>query len=208
MITNPEDLALFTDLYELTMVQAYWAEGMHDTATFSLFSRRLPEHRNFLVAAGVNEALEMVERLQFSSDAIEYLQSQKVFQPAFLQWLSDWKFRGDISALPEGTPFFENEPLLEVSAPLPQAQLLESLLMNQVHLPTLLASKATRVTSAAQGRTVMDFGLRRMHGIDAALKAARAFYIAGIDATSNVLAGRRYGIPVAGTMAHSFVEAY
>jgi nicotinate phosphoribosyltransferase len=208
VITNPEDLALFTDLYELTMVQAYWAEGMHDTATFSLFSRRLPEHRNFLVAAGVNEALEMVERLQFSSDAIEYLQSQKVFQPAFLQWLSDWKFRGDISALPEGTPFFENEPLLEVSAPLPQAQLLESLLMNQVHLPTLLASKATRVTSAAQGRTVMDFGLRRMHGIDAALKAARAFYIAGIDATSNVLAGRRYGIPVAGTMAHSFVEAY
>jgi nicotinate phosphoribosyltransferase len=208
MISPPDDLALLTDLYELTMVQAYWVEGMHDTATFSLFSRRLPEHRNFLLAAGLNEALALVEHLEFSADAIEYLQSQDVFQPEFLKWLSDWKFRGDIWALPEGTPFFENEPLLEVSAPLPEAQLLESLLMNQVHLPTLLASKAARVALAAGERTVIDFGLRRMHGIDASLKAARAFYLAGIDATSNVLAGRRYGVPVAGTMAHSYIEAH
>lgn len=203
-----DDIALLTDLYELTMVQAYWAESMHDTATFSLFSRRLPKNRNFLLAAGINEALALVEKLRFSAGAIEYLKSQKVFQPEFLKWLLDWKFRGDIWALPEGTPFFENEPLLEVSAALPEAQLLESLLMNQVHLPTLLASKAARVALAAKGRTVIDFGLRRMHGIDASLKAARAFYLAGIDATSNVLAGRRYGIPIAGTMAHSYVEAY
>ena len=207
-MTSPDELALLTDLYELTMVQAYWAEGMYETATFSLFSRRLPKNRNFLLAAGVNEALALVEQLHFSAGAVEYLESQKVFQPGFLDWLSDWKFRGDIWALPEGTPFFENEPLLEVSAPLPEAQLLESLLMNQVHLPTLLASKAVRVALAAAGRTVIDFGLRRMHGIDASLKAARAFYLAGIDATSNVLAGRRYGIPLAGTMAHSYVEAY
>lgn len=208
MTVRAEDLALLTDLYELTMVQAYWVEGMHDTATFSLFNRRLPENRNFLLAAGVNEALDLVERLHFTNDAIDYLQSQDVFQPQFLKWLSDWRFRGDIWALPEGTPFFENEPLLEVTAPLPEAQLLESLLMNQVHLPTLLASKASRVALAAAKRTVIDFGLRRMHGIDASLKAARAFFLAGIDATSNVLAGWRYGIPVAGTMAHSYVEAH
>ena len=145
----PDDLALLTDLYELTMVQGYWTEGMHDTATFSLFSRTLPDRRNFLLAAGINEALALVEDLRFSTSAIEYLRSQKVFRSEFLKWLSDWKFRGDVWALPEGTPFFENEPLVEVSAPLPEAQLLESLLMNQVHLPTLLASKAARVALAA-----------------------------------------------------------
>jgi len=203
-----DDLALLTDLYELTMVQAYWTHEMNDTATFSFFSRRLPKDRNFLLAAGINEALTVVRELHFSDAAIEYLQSQKIFEPEFLEWLAQWRFRGDIWALPEGTPFFANEPLVEVRATLPEAQLLESILMNQVHLPTLLASKAARVALAAGGRTVVDFGLRRMHGIDAALKAARAFYVAGVDATSNVLAGRRYGIPIAGTMAHSYIQAY
>lgn len=203
-----DDLALLTDLYELTMVQAYWTHDMNDTATFSLFSRRLPKDRNFLLAAGINEALTVVQELHFSHGAIEYLQSQKIFEPEFLEWLAQWRFRGEIWALPEGTPFFANEPLVEVTATLPEAQLLESILMNQVHLPTLLASKAARVALAAGGRTVVDFGLRRMHGIDAALKAARAFYVAGVDATSNVLAGRRYGIPIAGTMAHSYIQAY
>lgn len=207
-MTPNSELVLLTDLYELTMVQAYWAEEMHQTATFSLFSRSLPEQRNFLLAVGINEALELIEALAFSEEALQYLGSLGVFHSDFLRWLSRWRFEGDIWALPEGTPFFADEPLLEVSAPITHAQLVESILMNQVHLPTLLASKAARVAIAAEGRTVIDFGLRRMHGYDAALKAARAFYVAGIDATSNVLAGREYGIPVAGTMAHSYVQAY
>lgn len=208
MIESSRELMLLTDLYELTMAQAYWVEGMLEPATFSLFSRSLPRHRNFLLAAGLNEALELVEGLKLSQEALRYLESLDVFEPDFLRWLSRWRFEGDVWALPEGTPFFANEPLLEVTASLPDAQLVESLLMNQVHLPTLLASKAARVADAARGRSVVDFGLRRIHGHDAALKAARAFYVAGIDATSNVLAGYRYGIPVAGTMAHSYVQAY
>jgi nicotinate phosphoribosyltransferase len=203
-----QELVLLTDLYELTMVQAFWAEDMLEPATFSLFSRTLPVNRNFLLAAGLNEALGLLEQLEFSTQALRYLASLEVFEPEFLKWLSGWRFQGEVWALPEGTPFFANEPLLEVSASLPEAQLIESLILNQVHLPTLLASKAVRVAYAAQGRTVVDFGLRRTHGYDAALKAARAFYVAGIDATSNVLAGREYGIPVAGTMAHSYVQAY
>jgi nicotinate phosphoribosyltransferase len=202
------ELGLFTDLYELTMMQAYFAEGMTDTAVFTLFVRRLPEHRNLLLACGIEPVLTYLEELQFTDDDLAYLRSLKLFTDDFLIWLRGFRFTGDVYAVAEGTPVFANEPIVEIVAPIAQAQLVETLVMNQVHLETVLASKAARVTAAARGRKVVDFGARRTHGIDAALKAARAFYIAGIHATSNVLAGKLYGIPVAGTMAHSYIQAH
>jgi nicotinate phosphoribosyltransferase len=200
--------ALFTDLYELTMLQAYLAEGMTDTAVFTLFVRRLPRQRNFLLACGLDSVLEYLEHLRFTDDDLAYLRSLERFSDDFLTWLRRFRFTGDVHAVPEGTPVFANEPILEVAAPIAEAQLVETFVMNQVHVQTVLASKGARVAAAARGRKVVDFGARRTHGIDAALKAARAFYIAGIDATSNVLAGKVYGISVAGTMAHSYVQAH
>lgn len=202
-----ETLALFTDLYELTMLQAYFDAGMDGEAVFSLFVRRLPSQRNYLLACGLSEVLSCLEHLRFTADSLAYLASLGQFSDAFLDWLAGFRFTGTVHAMPEGTPVFANEPILEVVAPLAEAQLVETLVMNQIHLQTLLASKAARVVAAAQGRRAIDFGARRMHGADAALKAGRALYIAGIDATSNVLAGQVYGIPVAGTMAHSFIQA-
>jgi len=201
-------VALFTDLYELTMAQAYLEEGLTDQAVFSLFVRRLPPQRNFLIACGLDTVLEYLESFRFSSDDIEYLASLGQFSQRFLDWLKNMRFTGDVYALPEGTPVFTNEPIVEIVAPLPQAQLLETFIMNQIQLQTILASKAYRVVAAAQGRPVFDFAARRMHGTDAALKGARAFYIAGVAATSNVLAGKLYKIPVVGTMAHSYVQAH
>jgi nicotinate phosphoribosyltransferase len=201
-------LALFTDLYELKMLQAYLEEGMEQEAVFSLFVRRLPEARNYLLACGLDTVLDFLERLRFTDDDIRYIASLEGFSARFLEQLKDFRFTGEVHAVPEGTPVFANEPLLEVIAPIAQGQLIETLVMNQVHLQTVLASKAARVVAAAQGRAVVDFGARRMHGIDAALKAARAFYIAGVASTSNVVAGRAWGIPVAGTMAHSYIQAH
>jgi nicotinate phosphoribosyltransferase len=206
--TTRAGLGLFTDLYQLTMLQAYAEEGMSDTAVFSLFVRRLPEQRNFLVACGLESVLAYLEQLQFTEDDITYLRSLKLFKDGFLDWLRGFRFTGDVSAVPEGTPVFANEPIIEVTAPIAQAQLVETFLMNQVHVQTVIASKAARVIAAAGKRKVVDFGARRTHGIDAALKAARASYIAGVHATSNVLAGKLYGIPVAGTMAHSYIQAH
>jgi nicotinate phosphoribosyltransferase len=200
--------ALLTDLYQLTMLQAYWREGLSDRAAFSLFFRRLPPARNFLIACGLDEVLRYLEDLRFTEEALDYLRGLGPFRSAFLDWLAELRFTGDVYAVPEGTPVFPHEPLLEVEAPIAEAQLVESFLLNQVHLQTLLASKAARVVAAARDRRVVDFAMRRMHGTDAALKGARAFYIAGVDATSNVLAGHLYGIPVAGTMAHSYVQAH
>jgi nicotinate phosphoribosyltransferase len=200
--------ALFTDLYELTMLQAYVAEQMHDRAVFSLFVRRLPERRNYLVACGLDAVLSFLETLRFDRPALEYLASLGRFSDRFLQFLADLRFTGDVYAVPEGTPVFANEPLVEVEAPIAEAQLVEAFVMNQIHLQTVLASKAARVVEAAQGRPVIDFGLRRTHGIDAGLKAARAFHIAGVQATSNVAAGQAYAIPVAGTLAHSYIQAH
>nr|VFK27437.1 MAG: nicotinate phosphoribosyltransferase [Candidatus Kentron sp. MB]VFK28625.1 MAG: nicotinate phosphoribosyltransferase [Candidatus Kentron sp. MB]VFK74311.1 MAG: nicotinate phosphoribosyltransferase [Candidatus Kentron sp. MB] len=200
--------ALFTDLYQLTMMQGYFQQDMQDTAVFSLFVRRLPPTRNFLLACGLDTVLRLLENLRFSPEEIAYLHSIGRFSPRFLDWLQGFRFTGDLYAVPEGTPIFANEPILEVVAPLPQAQLVETLIMNQIQLQTMLASKAWRVVTAAQGRPVIDFATRRMHGIDAALKGARAFYLGGVSATSNVLAGKRYGLPVAGTMAHSYIQAH
>lgn len=207
---KPDDRAeaLFTDLYELTMLQAYFEEEMTDEGVFTLFVRRLPEERNFLIACGLETVLSCLEGLRFTDEDLAYLQTLDLFSDRFLDWLKDFRFKGEVRAVPEGTPIFENEPILEVSAPLPQAQLIETIVMNQVHLQTLLASKAQRVANAAEGRPVVDFGARRIHGTDAALKAARSFYIGGVTHTSNVLAGKRYGIPVTGTMAHSYIQAH
>lgn len=200
--------ALLTDQYQLTMLQAYWRERMFDTAVFSLFVRRLPEGWNHLLACGLDDALRYLERVRFDEDALAYLATLGGFSAEFLGWLADFRFTGSVDALPEGTPFFAEEPILVVEAPLPEAQLVETFLMNQVHLQTLLASKGARVVAAAEGRSVVDFGLRRTHGTDAGMKGARAFWIAGLHGTSNVLAGRAYGMPVTGTMAHSYVQAH
>ncbi len=199
---------LVTDLYALTMLQAYFEEQMSGTATFSLFVRRLPERRNFLLACGLDDVLTFLETLRFDQPALGYLASLDRFSDGFLRYLESLRFTGDVCAVPEGTPVFANEPILEIDAPLGEAQLVETLVMNQVHVQTVLASKAVRVVEAAQGRPVVDFGLRRMHGIDAGIKAVRAYHIAGVDATSNVAGGQAYGVGLAGTMAHSYVQAH
>lgn len=200
--------ALFTDLYELTMMQSYFDRDMHERAAFSLFVRDLPDERNYLLAAGLNDVLDYLENLRFGDEDIAYLRDLGKFTPAFLDWLREFRFTGSVHAVPEGTPVFDNEPILEIEAPIGEAQLVETAVMNVVHLQTLLASKAARVVEAAGGRAVVDFGARRIHGRDGAMQAARAFHIAGVSATSNVEAGRAYGIPVSGTMAHSYIEAF
>jgi nicotinate phosphoribosyltransferase len=200
--------SLFTDLYELTMLQAYLEEGFAGRAVFTLFVRRLPKQRNFMLACGLDSVLTYLETLRFTDEDLAYLRSQDRFTDRFLHSLLDFRFHGDVYAVAEGTPVFADEPILEIVAPLPQAQLVETYVMNQIHLQTVVASKAARVVGAARGRSVIDFGARRSHGIDAAVNAARACYIAGADATSNVLAGKQFGIPLAGTMAHSYVQAH
>jgi nicotinate phosphoribosyltransferase len=205
---DDSNAALLTDLYELTMLQSYFDKGMNDIAVFDLFMRRLPQNRNYLVACGLEHILHYLETFSFSADGIDYLRSLDRFSGAFLESLRSFRFLGDVYAVPEGTVVFANEPLIEVIAPLPQAQIIETFLMNQIQLATLAASKAARVVRAAQGRSVVDFGLRRMHGADAGLKQPRGFYIGGVDSTSNVLAGQMFGIPVAGTMAHSYVQSF
>jgi nicotinate phosphoribosyltransferase len=200
--------ALLTDLYQLTMVQAYLEEDLLDEAVFSLFARRLPEGRNYLLACGLDDVLRYLEELHFDSASLDYLESLDLFSKDFLRALESFSFDGDVYAVPEGTPVFANEPILEVVAPLPQAQIIETFALNQITLQTTLASKAARVVTAGRGRPIIDFGLRRMQGIDAGLKGARAFYIAGVHGTSNVAAGKAYGIPVRGTMAHSYIQAH
>ena len=199
---------LLTDLYQLTMLKAYWEHGMHDTAVFELFVRRLPASRNFLLAAGLAHALDYLEGLRFEPGELEWLGGQPGFPPAFVDWLAGLRFTGDVDAMPEGTVFFAEEPLLRVTAPLPQAQLVETRLISLLNYSSLIASKAVRFTLAAPAARIVDFGLRRAHGSEAGLLAARAAHIAGLDGTATVLAGQRWGIPVFGTMAHSFIQAH
>ncbi len=200
--------ALFTDLYELRMMQSYYAEGMTGRAVFELFFRKLPPNRNYVMAAGLDDVLSYLERVCFTEEDCAWLKAQGNFSEPFLACLRDFYFSGDVFAMPEGTLVFENEPVVQVIAPLPQAQLVETYLLNQIHFQSLIATKAARVVSAAQGRRIVDFGSRRAHGTDAALKVARTSFLAGVNATSNVLAARYYGIPAAGTMAHSYIQAY
>ncbi|MGH2731057.1 MAG: nicotinate phosphoribosyltransferase [Actinomycetota bacterium] len=205
---DDHNAALLTDLYELTMAAGYHAHGMNGPATFDLFIRDLPKQRNFLVACGLEQALEYLENLHFDADALTYLESLGLFGADFLAYLADLRFTGEVWAVPEGEVVFESEPLLRVTAPLIEAQIVETFLMNCVTFQTMVASKAARVALACGDRQFVDFSLRRDHGADAGLKAARASFIAGASATSNVLASKLYSIPPSGTMAHSYVMAF
>jgi len=200
--------ALFTDLYELTMAQAYAAEHMNQTAVFELTFRKLPASRNYIVAAGIGDVLEFLSAFRFEHEDLEYLRSRGEFSEPFLQRLKALRFTGDVFALAEGTLVFPNEPIVQVIAPIIEAQLIETYVLNQIHFQSLAVAKAARIVEAARGRSVVDFGSRRAHGTDAALKVARATYLAGGAGTSNVLAGQMYAIPVFGTMAHSYVQAH
>jgi nicotinate phosphoribosyltransferase len=203
-----DNAALLTDLYELTMADSYFRRGMNRECTFDLFVRELPERRNFMVACGLEQAIEYLENLSFGDDAIEYLATLDRFSDEFLDYLRTLAFSGEVWAAPEGEIMFPKEPLLHVTAPLIEAQIVETFLLNSVIFQTMIAGKAARISLACRPCQFVDFSPRRDHGADAALKAARASYIAGAAATSNVLAGRTYGIPVTGTMAHSYVMAF
>jgi nicotinate phosphoribosyltransferase len=205
---DDDNAAMLTDLYELSMLQAYFELGLRKEAVFDLFVRRLPAGRNFLVACGLDDVLHYLETLRFDERGLDHLASLDAFSRSFLDELASLRFEGDVYAVPEGTPVFADEPILQVVAPLPQAQLIETFVLNQISFQTMIASKATRVVAAAAGRRVVEFGLRREHGTDAGMKAARACFVAGVGATSNVLAGQAYGIPVVGTMAHSFIKVH
>jgi nicotinate phosphoribosyltransferase len=200
--------ALLTDLYQLTMLQAYHREGMSGTATFELFVRKIPPNRNFLIAAGLEQLVEFLEDFEFSDEECEWLGTLDYFTPEFIDHLSKLRFTGDVYAIPEGTVFFQNEPIVRVTAPIAEAQIIETRLINIVQLQTMIASKAARSALAAPGKLLVDFGLRRAHGAEAGLMAARAAYLAGFDGTSNVLAGKLFDIPVYGTMAHSYIMAH
>lgn len=201
-------LSLFTDLYELTMAQAYWQSGVTADACFSLFVRRLPTNRGYLVFAGLEDMLDALNGLRFSEGDIASLRSMGLFDEGFLEYLADLRFTGGARAMPEATVFFANEPVLEVTAPVIEAQVVETLLLNLFNVQTMLATKAARVVEAADGRRVVDFAARRTQGIDSAIKLARSSYIGGFAGTSNVLAALRYGIPAVGTMAHSFITSF
>jgi nicotinate phosphoribosyltransferase len=205
---DPGSSALLTDLYQLNMVEAYLANGETAPATFELIVRKLPAQRNFLMAAGLEQALAFLEDLHFTRDDIDWLRSTERFSARALDYLASLRFSGSVHAMPEGTAFFANEPILRLTAPLPEAQLVESRLINIVNFQTLVASKAARCVLAASGKPLVDFGLRRAHGAEAGLLAARASYIAGFAGTATVLAGKLVGIPLFGTMAHSYIQAH
>jgi len=206
-LLDPAISPLLTDLYQINMIQAYLDHGNTDAAVFELFVRSLPPRRGFLIAAGLQQALDFLENLRFSSADIDWLKSTGRFNTNLLDYLGDFRFSGEVHAIAEGTAFFASEPILRVTAPLPQAQLVESRLINILHFQTLIAAKAARCVLAAPGKLLVDFGMRRAHGAEAALLAARASYLAGFAGTATVLAGQTFGIPLFGTMAHSFIEA-
>jgi nicotinate phosphoribosyltransferase len=208
MAMNPMSSPLLTDLYQLTMLQGYVEQGMEEPAVFEFFVRKLPRGRNFLVAAGLEQALDFLENLRFGPEELAWLRGCGLFKPSLADYLESLRFTGEVHAMPEGTVFFPNEPILRVTAPLPQAQLVETRLINLLHFETLVASKAARSVLAAPGKLLVDFGLRRAHGAEAGLLAARAAYIGGFAGSATVLAGAQFGIPVYGTMAHSFVQAH
>lgn len=200
--------AMLTDFYQFTMLAGYFEARMEATAAFEFFVRRLPEQRNFLIVAGIEQVIECLESFRITPEDVEWLAKSRRFRPAFLKFLEELRFTGDVDAMPEGTICFGNEPLLRVSAPIAQSQIVESRIVNLMQFQTMIASKAVRCVLAAPHRLLVDFGMRRAHGAEAALLSARASYLAGFGATSNVQAARDFGIPIAGTMAHSFVLAH
>ncbi|MEK0083299.1 nicotinate phosphoribosyltransferase [Benzoatithermus flavus] len=205
---DPAASLLLTDLYELNMYAAYLAEGMTATAVFDFFVRKLPPCRGFLLAAGLEQVVEFLEEARFSAAELDWLRGTGRFSDQVIEALAGFRFEGDLDAMPEGTVFFADEPILRVTAPLPQAQLLESRLINLLHFQTLIASKAARMVLTAPEKILLDFGLRRAHGAEAGLLAARAAYLAGFSGSATVLAEARFGVPAVGTMAHSFVQAH
>ncbi len=207
-MTEKTDSALLTDLYMLTMLQGFFHERMEDTATYEFFVRDLPPERGFLIAAGLEQVLDYLETVRFTKQELEWLAATGRFDSEFIDYLGNFRFQGDVHAMPEGTVFFPNEPILRVTAPIPQAQFVETRVINLLHFQTLIASKAVRCVLAAPGKLLVDFGLRRSHGAEAGLLAARAAYLAGFGGTATVLAGKLYDIPIFGTMAHSFIQAH
>jgi nicotinate phosphoribosyltransferase len=206
---NPLSSLLLTDLYQFTMLEAYLREDMKKTAVFEFYVRNLPANRGFLVASGLESVLAFLENMHVSEEELNYLARNGSFSSRLLDYLAHCRFDGDIYALPEGTVFFDNEPLIQVVAPIALAQLVETRVINFLHFETVIASKAARSCIAAEGKALLvDFGLRRAHGAEAGLLAARAAFISGFAGTSNVLAGALYGIPLFGTMAHSYIEAH
>lgn len=203
---NPLSSPLLADLYQFTMLQSYLEQDMQETAVFELFIRKLPPGRNFMVAAGLEQVLDFLENLKFSPEELNWLATR--FRPSVIDYLEQLRFSGDVHAMPEGTLFFPNEPILRITAPLPQAQLVESRLINLLHFETLIASKAARSVLVAPDKLLVDFGMRRAHGAEAGLLAARASYLAGFSGTATVLAGTLYDIPLFGTMAHSYIQAH
>ena len=203
-LLSPAETSLLIDQYEITMAASYHQLGRNQPAVFEHFVRRLPPNRDWLLVCGLGPTLRMVSEMRFGDREIDYLRTLG-FDGEFLAYLRELRFTGDVEAMPEGTIAFANEPLVRVTAPLIEAQIIETLLLNQINFQTMIATKAARVVLAAagEGESVIDFSPRRDHGVDAAMKAARAFFIAGVDATSNYLAGQVYGIPISGTMAHS-----
>jgi nicotinate phosphoribosyltransferase len=204
---NEQDMNLFTDFYELTMCASYFDNQKFEPATFDLFIRRFTENRSYFLVAGLEQVLLYLKTLKFAEEHLAYLKKQG-FRKEFLDYLRDFKFTGDVWAIPEGRVAFPFEPLIRVTAPIIEAQIVETFLLNTVNLQTMIATKASRVVHSANGKFVVEFGLRREHGVDAGMKVARSSYIAGCQGTSNVLAGLAYGIPVFGTMAHSFIMSY
>ena len=201
-------LALFTALYELTMAQAYWQSGKTEQATFSLFIRRYPQDRSYFVLGGVQDILDYLEDLHFSEVDIAYLSSIGRFDEEVLGFRSELRFTGSARAMPEGSIFFANEPVMEITAPVIEGQILENYLLNRVNLQSMLATKAARAAYAAQGRPVTDYGARRTPGIDAAEQMSRVGYIVGFAGTGNVLAAAKHGLTPRGTMAHSFIGTF
>jgi nicotinate phosphoribosyltransferase len=204
----PESSVLLTDLYQLTMLKGYFDRGMEETAVFEFFVRKLPQGRNFFMAAGLEQTLDYLERLKFAPEELEWLERGGRFDRDFIRYLAKLRFTGDVHAMAEGPIFFCNEPILRVAAPLPQAQLVETRLINLLHFQTLIASKAARTVLAAPGKLLVDFGLRRAHGAEAGLMAARAGYLAGLSGSATVLSDLLWGVPSYGTMAHSFIQAH
>jgi nicotinate phosphoribosyltransferase len=204
----PASSALLTDLYQLNMVQAYLEAGQTGTAVFEFFVRKLPPQRSFFLAAGLAQALDFLEGLRFAEDELDWLARSGRFSARLIDHLASFSFSGDVHAMGEGTVFFPNEPILRITAPLPEAQLVETRLINLLHFQSLIATKAARMALLAPDKLLVDFGLRRAHGAEAGLLAARASYIAGFAGTATVLAEKEFGIPVYGTMAHSFVQSF
>jgi nicotinate phosphoribosyltransferase len=205
---SPHTSPLLTDLYQLAMLNAYYAHGMRETAVFELFVRKLPSNRNFMMAAGLEQALDFLEELRFAPEDLQWVEKSGLFPREFVKNLEGFSFTGEVHAMAEGTIFFPNEPVLRVIAPMPEAQLVESRLINLIHFQSVVASKAARCALAAPGKLLVDFGLRRAHGAEAGLLAGRASYLAGFAGTATVLAGQSMGIPLFGTMAHSYVQAH